>query len=98
VTESETPGARPSPLPGPQLPSIEELYLTRTALTGALPDVVPRESQLRVLYAWNVDINSEAPWLLGSFSGEPAARRGRGRGAPGYAAPVLRCACHLAHV
>jgi hypothetical protein len=52
------------------MPTLEELYLTRTGLTGALPDVVPRDSQLRVLYAWNVDINNEEPWVLGAFSGE----------------------------
>jgi Leucine-rich repeat (LRR) protein len=53
-----------------QSTTLEELYLTRTRLTGPLPDAVPKDSRLRVLYAWNADIDSGAPWRGGgAFTG-----------------------------
>jgi hypothetical protein len=34
----------------PQSPSLQELYLSKTGLSGLLPDVVPRNSSLKALY------------------------------------------------
>lgn len=39
----------------PQSPSLEELYMSRTTLTGELPDVIPAGSNLRVWYSINQD-------------------------------------------
>lgn len=49
-------------IPNPQVPTLEELYFTRTRLGGALPDTVPKGSRLRILYSWNVDPNTYLKW------------------------------------
>jgi hypothetical protein len=36
-----------------QDPTLQELYLSQTGLSGPLPDVVPTSSPLRLLYAIN---------------------------------------------
>jgi len=44
-------------------PTLEEVYLSHTALTGPLPDVVPPTSPLRTVFA--VGLGGEAPALSG---------------------------------
>lgn len=50
-------------------PAMEELFLTRTLLTGPIPDKIPFGSHLRILYSWNVDPNSGKVWRDGAFTG-----------------------------
>jgi hypothetical protein len=54
--------ARPQPL---QDPTLQELYLSQTGLSGPLPDVVPTSSPLRLLYAINF-IQPERTGLTGA--------------------------------
>jgi hypothetical protein len=50
---------------------MEELHLTRTLMTGPLPDKFPQGSHMRIIYAWNVDPNSGGVWKEGGFTGGP---------------------------
>jgi hypothetical protein len=51
-----------------QVQTLEEFYLTRTRLTGEIPDTVAPNSQLRIVYSWNLDPNTYKPWGW-AFSG-----------------------------
>ena len=52
-----------------QSESIEELYMSRTNLTGQLPDVIPPDSQLRLWYSMNTMDSGSDKWPGGGFSG-----------------------------
>ena len=65
-----SPVSHPSP-PTKQHPTLEELHMTRTLLSGPCPDKVPAGSHLRIIYAWNVDPNTGRVWQDGGFTGAP---------------------------
>ncbi|KAF8055659.1 GSO1 [Scenedesmus sp. PABB004] len=59
--------AAAAPPPSSQDATLEELYISQTGLTGALPDAVPRSSPLRLLYAIGAPDRGDDAGLSGTL-------------------------------
>lgn len=75
--------------------TLQELYISQTRLTGSLPDVVPANSPLRLLYAINY-LQPSRTGFTGGGGSASAAMRINAASSHGMCLVGLLCLCHSA--